>query len=258
MTYQTISVHYKDNIAIVTLNRPKSRNALNGRMIQEITNVFSTFQNGSDVRLVVLSGNGVSFCAGADLKLMKHLDNATKEENVEFGTKLEEMYHVIDSCPKPVIGKVHGHAYGGGFGLCTVCDIVISDENAMFSLSEVLIGIIPAIIGPYSVRKIGHSYFRALGISGERIDGKFAEQIGLVHYCVKNSELDETTDSIVKQLLKASPKAISHFKNYCNNFDIINSAELLADLRASDEGQEGLSAFLEKRPPAWENSGNNR
>ncbi|MFQ6678032.1 MAG: enoyl-CoA hydratase-related protein [Fidelibacterota bacterium] len=258
MSYQTISVHYTDHIANITLNRPETRNALNGRMIQEIASAFSTFQNDSNVRLIILSGNGISFCAGADLKLMRHLDTADKKENVEFGTKLEEMYHVIDSCPKPVIGKIHGHAYGGGFGLCTVCDIVISDEKTLFSLSEVLIGIIPAIIGPYSVKKIGYSYFRSLGISGERFDGKFAEQIGLVHYSVKNSELDRTTDSVVKQLLKASPQAISHFKNYCNNFDVINSAELLAELRASDEGREGLTAFIEKRPPSWENTGNKK
>lgn len=251
MSYQTIKVDYKNSIANLALNRPEVRNAMNAIMIQEITDAFTSLHNNPDVRIIVLSGNGTSFCAGVDLKLMKEYGRKSWEANVDSGNKLEAMYLAVDSCSKAVVGKIHGHAFGGGFGLCTVCDIVIADKDTTFSLSEVLIGIIPAVIGPYSVRKIGHSYFRALGISGKRFDGKFAEQIGLVHYSVHDNELDETTNSVVNQLLKASPQAISHFKEYCRNMDNINSAELLADLRASEEGQEGLSAFLEKRPPTW-------
>jgi len=161
------------------------------------------------------------------------------------------MYTAVDNCSKPVIGKVHGHAYGGGFGLCTVCDIVVAAENTSFCLSEVLIGIVPAVIGPFTVNKIGNSYFRALGISGERFDGSYAKDIGLVHFAVKENELDEMTEAVIKQVKKASPQAISRFKEYCRNMDSTNSAELIAELRASDEGQEGLSAFLEKRPPSW-------
>lgn len=254
MSYQTITIDYQNSIAHLALNRPEVRNAMNTRMIQEITDAFLYLHNNSEIRIIVLSGNGTSFCAGVDLKLMKEYGNMSWDENVDSGNKLEEMYHAVDSCSKAVVGKIHGHAFGGGFGLCTVCDIVVAEEDTLFSLSEVLLGIIPAVIGPYSVRKIGHSYFRALGISGERFDGKFAEQIGLVHYSVHENELDETTNSVVNQLLKASPKAISHFKEYCRNMDNINSVELLADLRASEEGQEGLSAFLEKRRPSWEDS----
>jgi len=124
-------------------------------------------------------------------------------ENVATGNKLLDMYLAVDNCSKPVISKVHGHAYGGGFGLCTVCDIVVSAENTFFCLSEVLIGIIPAVIGPFTVKKIGYSHFRALGISGERFDGKYAREIGLVHYTVKESEVDELTESVTNQLLKA-------------------------------------------------------
>ncbi len=252
MSYQTITVKYKNSIANVTLNRPNVRNAMNAQMIQEITEAFLDLHNNPDIRVIVLSGKGTSFCAGVDLQLMKEYGKMSRDENVDSGNKLEEMYHAIDSCSKAVVGKIHGHAFGGGFGLCTVCDIVVADEETSFSLSEVLIGIIPAIIGPYSVKKIGYSHFRALGISGERFDGDFAEQIGLIHYSVQNNKLNATTDSVVNQLLKASPKAISHFKDYCRNMDNINSAKLLADLRTSEEGQEGISAFLEKRRPSWE------
>ncbi len=252
MSYQTITVHYKNSIANLTLNRPEVRNAMSARMIHEITDTFLDLHNNPDIRVIVLSGNGTSFCAGVDLQLMKEYGQMSWEENVESGNELEKMYQAVDLCSKAVVGKIHGHAFGGGFGLCTVCDIVVADKNTTFCLSEVLIGIIPAVIGPYSVRKIGYSHFRALGISGKRFDGKYAGQIGLVHYVVQEDELDTTTDSVVNQLLKASPKAIAHFKEYSRNMDKINSAELLADLRASEEGQEGLSAFLEKRRPSWE------
>jgi len=254
MSYQTITVNYKNGIANLALNRPEIRNAMNSRMIQEITDAFTSFQNNPDIRIIVLSGKGDSFCAGVDLNLMREYGQKSWEENVDSGIKLEEMYRAIDLCSKAVVGKIHGHAFGGGFGLCTVCDIVIASEETMFSLSEVLLGIIPAVIGPYSIRKIGDSYFRALGISGESFDGKFAEKIGLVHYSVQKNNLDETTKVVLKQLFKASPQAISYFKEYCRNMDSANSPEILADLRASEEGQEGLSAFLEKRRPSWDDS----
>ena len=251
MKYKTLHLNIQDKIANVTLNRPKVRNAMNTIMIQDITDVFCELEKNPKIRIIVLSGNGQSFCAGADLQFIKKSGLLNRDENVDDGKKLEEMYFAVDGCSKAVVGKIHGHAFGGGFGLCTVCDIVVADENTIFSLSEILIGIIPGVIGPFTVNKIGHSHFRYLGISGERFDGKYAEKIGLIHYSVKEDELDKTTNSIVKQLIKASPQAISKFKEYCRNMDEINSAEVLADLRASEEGQEGLSAFLEKRLPSW-------
>jgi len=251
MKYKTLRLNIQDKIAAVTLNRPIVRNAMNSIMIQEITDIFCELDRNPEIRIIVLSGNGQSFCAGADLHHIKNSGLMNRNENVNEGIKLEEMYFAVDRCSKAVVGKIHGHAFGGGFGLCTVCDIVVADEKTIFSLSEILIGIIPGIIGPFTVKKIGHSHFRSLGISGEQFDGKYAEKIGLIHYSVKENDLDKTTNSIVKQLIKASPQAISEFKEYCRNMDEINSAEVLADLRASEEGQEGLSAFLEKRLPSW-------
>lgn len=251
MQYSTINIELTDSIAQVTLNRPDSRNAMNGKMINEITHIFSELHKDSNVRAILLSGSGKSFCAGVDLIDMRQSGQMDWNENVQAGTDLENMYIAVDHCSKPVIGKVHGHAFGGGFGLCTVCDIVVAEKNTLFSLSEVLIGIVPAVIGPFTVNKIGQSHFRALGVSGEQFDGDYAEKIGLVHYSVDEKDLDSLVHSTIDQVMKASPQAISRFKEYCRNMENTNSAELIAELRASAEGQEGLSAFLEKRPPSW-------
>ncbi len=251
MKYKTLHLNIQDKIANVTLNRPKVRNAMNTTMMQEIIDVFCELDKNPEIRIIVLSGNGQSFCAGVDLEEMRAMGQLDWNENVAAGTKLEEMYTAVDHCSKPVIGKVHGHAYGGGFGLCTICDIVIAADDTSFCLSEVLIGIIPAVIGPFTVKKIGLSHFRSLGISGESFDGDYAYKIGLVHFAVEESDLDEITKSVANQVLKAGPQAIARFKEYYRNMDNSNSAELIADLRASEEGQEGLSAFLEKRLPSW-------
>ncbi len=251
MSYQMIEINDNNSIAYITLNRPNIRNAMNSQLVHELTDVFKQVNQNSDIRIIVLSGKGQSFCAGVDLKLMKELGQMSYEKNVESGYQLERMYHEIDQCSKAVIGKIHGHAYGGGFGLCAVCDIVVASEETTFCLSEVLIGIVPAVIGPYTIKKIGHSHFRALGISGEKFDAKYGEKIGLVHYAVQNEKLDEVTNNVINQLLKASPTAVSRFKEYCREMETINSAELIAELRASKEGREGLSAILENRPPSW-------
>ena len=253
MHYTTINVKNIDSIAHVTLNRPDVRNAMNVTMIKEITQLFSDLNNDPSVRGILLSGNGKSFCAGVDLEDMRKIGQMDWDQNVQAGADLENMYTAVDHCSKPVIGKIHGHAFGGGFGLCTVCDIVLAEKNTAFCLSEVLIGIVPAVIGPFTMNKIGQSYFRALGISGEKFDGDFAEKIGLTQYSVSEKELGPLTQSILHQIMKASPQAIAKFKEYCRNMDTTNSAKLIAELRASEEGQEGLSAYLEKRAPSWAN-----
>lgn len=224
---------------------------MNRQLIEELTAAFEELGKNESASIIILEGAGQSFSAGADIKFMQESGQQSPEENKEDGLLLENMYTTINECPKPVIGKIHGHAFGGGFGLCTVCDIVVAERNTIFSLSEVLIGIIPSVIGPFTVDKIGLSHFRALGISGEKFDGDWAEKIGLVHYSVKGEELDETVDAVVNQLHKAGPKAMANFKAYCRNIDSADASELIAELRASDEGQEGLAAFLEKRPPKW-------
>ena len=251
MTYSTLELQIDNSIATVYLNRPDVRNAMNETMMEEIKSCFHDLSSNYEIRVVVLKGNGASFSAGADLQMMKNSADQSTEEN-KAGTKLlGDMYVAIDSCTKPVVGVVHGHAFGGGFGLCTVCDIVVAEEKTLFSLSEVLIGLIPAVIGPYTENKIGKSWFRALGISGERFDAPFAEKIGLVHFSVKEDELNEMEKHVVNQLLKGGPTAQSKFKQYLKDMATTDSPDLIAKIRASAEGQEGLAAFLEKRKPNW-------
>lgn len=249
--FKTIQFRMDGNIARVTLNRPDVRNALNTNMIREITDVFNEASSDNSIRVVILDGAGSSFCAGADLESMKNSGQQSFEENKSDAELLEAMYVSVNECEKPVVGKIHGHAFGGGFGLAAVCDIVVAEASTVFSLSEVLLGIIPSVIGPFSVDKIGMSHFRALGISGERFDGAFAEKIGLVHFSVPANELDEMTEYVVKQIKKAGPNAMASFKSYCRNMNSVDAAGLIAELRSSEEGQEGLSAFLEKRKPNW-------
>ena len=251
MTYTTINLNSESHIATISLNRPDVRNAMNEIMIQEITTAFHSVGKDSNIRIVVLNGQGESFCSGADLNMMKNSIEKTSDENKAETVLLAKMYKTIDECNKPIVGIVHGHAFGGGFGLCTVCDIVIAEEKTQFSLSEVLIGLIPAVIGPYTEKKIGKSWFRALGISGERFDAPFAEKIGIIHYCVKNDELEIMTNQVVDQLLKGGPVSQAKFKEYIRDMDSIDSTDVISEIRSSEEGQEGLSAFLEKRKPNW-------
>ncbi|MDP6533456.1 MAG: enoyl-CoA hydratase-related protein [Candidatus Marinimicrobia bacterium] len=249
--YTTIQFTQDDGLAHVELNRPDVRNALSTDMIREITDVFTAASSEDSIRIILLSGSGESFCAGADLQSMKDAGTQSFEENKADAELLEAMYTAVNNCDKPVVGKIHGHAFGGGFGLCTVCDIVVADAATIFSLSEVLLGIIPSVIGPFTVDKIGMSHFRALGISGERFDGAHAEKIGLVHFSVAEEDLNQTVDAVIKQLKKAGPKAMAGFKSYCRSMELEDAAALIAELRASEEGQEGISAFLEKRKPNW-------
>ncbi len=251
MTYSTLDLKIDSYCATISLNRPDVRNAMNETMMQEITSAFLSVGQDTSIRIVVLKGEGASFCAGADVNMMKNSIEQTSEENKTGTMLLSTMYKTIDGCNKPVVGIVHGHAFGGGFGLCTVCDIVVAEEKTLFSLSEVLIGIVPAVIGPYTERKIGNSWFRALGISGERFDAPFAEKIGLIHYSVKENDMKMMTDHVVKQLLKGGPNSQAKFKEYLRDMDSFDSADVIAEIRAKDEGQEGLTAFLEKRKPNW-------
>jgi len=251
MTYSTLEITVQHQIATVALNRPDVRNAMNETMMAELLSCFNQLSSNDDIRIVVLKGNGPSFSAGADLQMMKNSANQSIEENKAGTTLLGDMYAAIDSCSKPVVGIVHGHAFGGGFGLCTVCDIVVAEEKTLFSLSEVLIGLIPAVIGPYTENKIGKSWFRALGISGERFDAPFAEKIGLVHFSVKQDDMIDMEQHVLKQLIKGGPVAQTKFKSYIKDMTSMDSPDLIAEIRASDEGQEGLTAFLEKRKPNW-------
>ena len=257
-SFETISYSFKNRIASVTLNRPKVHNAFNEVMIAELTEIFKKISEDESVRVVVLTGNGKSFSAGADLNWMKKMINYSYEENLEDSIKLAELFHLMYSCPKPVIARVNGAAIGGGTGLVAVCDIAIAAENAKFSLSEVKLGLVPACISPYVIRKVGEGRCREFFLTGERLIAKRAMELGLVNQVVPLDELDQAVQDKADQLISSGPKAIAMCKELLKNvpgmdFDRAKTytADMIARMRIGDEGQEGMSAFLEKRKPKW-------
>jgi len=250
-SYQTIQITEKGPLTRVTLNRPEVRNALNETMIKELLQVFRSCGENNTTRVILLEGAGETFCAGLDLEYILKSGQAEFTENIRLATELAQMYRMIYENPKAVIAKVHGPVVAGGFGLVAVSDLAVSGENARFSLSEIKIGLIPALIGPYCVKKIGHSRFCSLGITGRWIDAAEAQHLCLVQEVVPLKELEQQTIRTVNELLKAAPGAITKFKAYCRSMSLQDSPKLIAAVQASEEGQEGISAFLEKRPPKW-------
>ena len=253
----SLSVEHTGPVAFVTIDRPDVHNAFNGELVDGLMNTFTQLGNDSATRVIVLGGTGKSFCAGADLQWMRGSLNATQSENQQNAMLLAEMYEAIDSCPKPVLARIQGAAIGGGCGLAAVCDVVVAGPRARFGLSEVRLGLAPAVISPYVVRKIGKSHARHLFLSGARIDAAHAFRIGLVHLIAENDlELDELVISTTEQLLKGGPSAQAECKMLARFADEYTdagpkTAEVIARLRVGDEGQEGMLAFLEKRPAEW-------
>jgi methylglutaconyl-CoA hydratase len=257
-SFKTITYSLKDKIAAVTLNRPEVHNAFNEVMIAELTAVFRNIPEDDQVRVVVLTGNGKSFSAGADLNWMKKMINYSYEENLEDSIKLAELFDLMYSLPKPVIARVNGAAIGGGTGLVAVCDIAIAAESAKFSLSEVKLGLVPACISPYVIRKVGEGRCREFFLTGERLLAKRAMELGLVNQVVPIEELDKAVEEKAFQLISSGPKAIAMCKELLKNvpgmdFDKAKTytADMIARMRIGGEGQEGMSAFLEKRKPKW-------
>jgi methylglutaconyl-CoA hydratase len=231
----------------VTLARPDSRNAFDAALIAELSEAFVDV---GTARAVVLSGEGPSFCAGADVAWMRASVDLDREANVADANALRRMLEAIDGCPAPVVAVVHGHALGGGVGLVAVADIVLSDPGTVFAFSEVKLGIVPAVISPFALRKIGQSAGRRYFVTGERFDAETALQIGLVHEVT--SDRDAALARVLTELRTAGPRAARHAKRLVlDRPDGPETARLIAERRTSDEGQEGLRAFLERRPPAW-------
>lgn len=245
-------------VLTVILNRPEQHNALTPALIAALTAVFHQIPSRDDVRVVVLTGNGRSFCAGADLHTMRAAADYDFAANEADGKAIFDMVQAIDSCPKPVIGRVNGAAIGGGVGLVSACDIVVAVERAKFAFSEVRLGIVPAVISPFVLAKIGVGNGRELFLTGERFDAQKAHQIGLVQHVVAEAELDTAVSQRIELLLPAAPGAQAAVKELIR---IVNdrptnkmrtvTANLIAQCRASAEGREGMSAFLEKRNPNW-------
>jgi methylglutaconyl-CoA hydratase len=234
----------------ITLARPERRNALDAELIAALT---SAFANVGDARVVVLAGDGDSFCAGADVEWMRAAAGLSYEENVADSTRLRRMYEAVDRCAAPVLAPVQRYVLGGGVGLVCCADAVIAAEDAVFAFSEVKLGILPAVISPFALARIGPGAARRYFVTGERFDAQTALRIGLVHEVVPAGELDAAVDRIAAEVLSAGPEAARHAKRLVLDapLDGLETARRIAERRTSAEGQEGLHAFLERRPPGW-------
>jgi methylglutaconyl-CoA hydratase len=245
-------------VATLTLNREDKHNAFDDAVIAELTAKLKQLDADPAVRVVVLTGTGKTFSAGGDLNWMCSMSEYTEKENVEDALKLAELMDTLDSLKKPTIARVNGPAYGGGVGLVTCCDVAIASESAKFALTEVRLGLIPAVISPYVIAAIGARQARRYFLTAEPIEAHEAYHMGLVHEVVTADILDETVGTVVKALLKGGPKALIAAKRFIAEQSAGDrralkkkTAQLIAELRVSAEGQEGLSAFLEKRSPDW-------
>jgi methylglutaconyl-CoA hydratase len=258
MSYSHLRRTDEGPVATVALARPEARNALNATLIGEVTRCFEELAEDESVRAVVLTGEGPSFCAGADVGYMRDTAGFSYEENLEEARRLADMFLAADDLPKPVVAKVRGAAIGGGVGLVAAADVAVAEGATRFAFSEVRLGIAPATIAPFVVRKIGYSRARALFLTGERFDAVRAREIGLVHQVVPEEELDATVERMVEQLLQGGPAAQAAIKELLRQIEATEPMEalgimtqLIAELRVGEEGQEGLGAFLEKREPFW-------
>ena len=257
MKHLLLSFH--QGVATVTLNRPEVRNAFNDEVIVELTAAFLALSDRDDVRAVVLAANGSAFCAGADLNWMKRMATYTREENLADGRGLARMLEVIYTCPKPTVARIQGDVYAGGMGLVAACDMAVADEGAHFCLSEVKIGLIPATISPYVIRAMGSRAAHRWFLTAERFSAAQAHGMGLVHEVVPADQLDAQVQAITGALVAAGPDAMRACKRLLHEVGgreitpglIDRTVEGIADIRASQEGREGIRAFLEKRKPAW-------
>ena len=256
---KTIAVEREGAVVRVALNRPESHNAMTPEMIRELTAFFRAVSLDTQARVVVLAGNGRSFCAGADLESMRAAADYGREENVADAQAIFDLMLAVDSCPRPVVGRINGAAIGGGAGLVACCDIAVAVERAIFAFSEVRLGIVPAVISPFVIAKIGVSAARELFLTGERFRGARASAVGLIRHVVEDEQaLDEKVAERVDVLLQAAPGAQAVAKDLIRAVAYQPKEEmraatsaLIASRRASDEGREGMSAFLEKREPWW-------
>ena len=256
---QALTLIVEGAVATITLTQPEIRNAFSDEVIAEITQAFRTAGERPDVRAIVLAAEGPAFCAGANLNWMRRMADYTRDENVQDAGMLAEMLRVIYECPKPTIARVQGDVYAGGVGLVACCDIAVSADHVNYCLSETKIGLIPATISPYVIRAMGaraaHRYF----LTAERFNAAEALRIGFVHEVVHVDDLDVKVDGILKNLLSASPNAVRAAKKLVQDVAereinaalIAQTVEGIADIRASEEGREGVQSFLAKRKPSW-------
>jgi methylglutaconyl-CoA hydratase len=253
----SLTVSHSGPVVNVQLNRPDVRNALDEGLIGELAAWAATAGTGG-ARVAILSGAGKAFCAGADITWMSRMARFSPEENLDDARRAAALFHALDTIPIPLVGRVHGAALGGGVGLAAVCDIVVSAEDAVFGLTEAKLGILPAMISPFVIGKIGQSAARELFLTAARFPAARAREIGLVHAVVPEAGLDRAIDGYVQELLTSAPGAVAGAKALIRSVagrprpDVVElTAAAIARHRAADEGQEGMRAFFEKRKPAW-------
>jgi methylglutaconyl-CoA hydratase len=253
-----LDVQHEGPVARLILNRPEVRNAFNDELVDRITRAARELSVRKETRVVVLQGTGTVFCAGADLKWMSRMVSYSHEENSLDASRLAIMFHALNTIPQPVVARVHGAALGGGAGLAAIADVVVADEAAIFGFTEVKLGILPAVISPYVLSKIGPSAARELFLTGARFSAGRAREIGLVHYVVSAGEMDPQIDALVRELMSSGPFAMARTKELIRRVacempdNVIGlTSETIAQQRISPEGQEGMRAFLEKRNPKW-------
>lgn len=246
-------------VAEVYLNRPEVRNAFNDGVIAELTDAFRALGAEPGLRAIVLGGHGKAFCAGADLSWMRTMAGYSWAENQADATRLAEMLWTIYSCPLPVVGRIHGDCYAGGVGLAAVCDVLVAADGLHFCLSEARLGLLPATIAPYVVKALGEQASRRYFVTAERFTAQQALQLGFVHACVPAEALDAQVAETVTALVANGPAAVKACKALVQDvagrpIDAAlrsETARRIADIRASDEGREGVAAFLAKREPGW-------
>jgi methylglutaconyl-CoA hydratase len=258
MSSGTVRLTLDGAVARVTLARPQVRNAFNDQMLADLLEAFAAIRDAAGARVVVLTGEGESFCAGADLNWMKRVVNYTYEENYEDSLRLAKVLREIYSYPKAVIGRINGPAIGGGTGIVAVCDIAIASEDAFFAFTETKLGLTPATISPYLLRRMGEKNLREYFLTGERFSAARAAEMGLVNAVVPPDQLDASVDAKIKLVLTGGPAALAAAKELIRE---ISSRDLddngpytaaeIAKLRMSEEGQEGMNAFLTRRKPRW-------
>ena len=257
--YKSLLVDIEQHVATVTLNRPEIRNAFNDEMIAELTHAFKTLGNDEQVRVIVLAAAGKAFCAGADLNWMRAMADYSYEENLADADKLAQMLKTIYECPKPTIAAVQGDVYAGGMGLVAVCDVAIAVRIANFCLSEVRLGLAPATISPYVIKALGARASQRYFLSAEVFDAKKARQLGFVHERVSEESLDDAVAVFCDKVVKNSPDAVKTCKRLLHEVtgapitDELTAATVkgIADIRSSEQGKEGVQAFLQKRKPDW-------
>jgi methylglutaconyl-CoA hydratase len=255
---QTVQTKTTGGTLTILLDRPEVHNAFSDALIADLIDCFSSATRDDYIRSIVLTGAGKSFCAGADLSWMKQMTTYSREQNIEDSRKILSLYDTIASCPKPVIGRINGPAFGGGAGLVAVCDLAVTVPEATFGFTEVKLGLIPAVISTYVAQRLSPAAMRRLFLTGERFDAATALAVGLVDAVVPAESLDTTVSRWVSHLQTSGPQAMREVKELIRTMVSTEmseykslTVETIARLRTSEEGQEGMAAFLEKRKPRW-------